>query len=472
MDLVILLDSSHSVGATNFGRLKAVMVDVVTAASIDDGQVRVAVVTFSTSSAIEFCLGDFTSKKDVQKKIQGIGYLNGYTNIASGLCLVKDDVFQVTKGDRPDVRNVLLLIVGGPSNVRSSLTIPTATLVKESGVHIFVLGIQDADVDEITSIASEPTEFNYIMGQFDDLKHIEEDLFKTMCTGVARAEAMSSSVTTTAKETHTTTDVPTTGVTTNGDTTPTVTTMPVTSMTETTLSSMTTTGTTATSTSEIRVTTTKPTFMSTTLAGNTKSFTSLAWTTIDGLTATNSTSSFTTPESTGTTTTTTTIPVTSTKSDTTVTTSFYTRPKGSTTPSTSMTMISTTGATTTIPTDTTNPASTTTSAPTAGLKTDKSTTAGFKTPNACYRQCDQAAAVTAETTGDFHKDLQLPKQELYRQIGKRTSTSNLSESEMMTGLGVSLVLLAPFAFLVGWDVLDFIRYIDRRFRNRNRQGLY
>ncbi|XP_046563774.1 cell wall protein DAN4-like [Haliotis rubra] len=479
MDLVMLLDSSRSVGANNFLRLKELMIEVVTAINIDDGKVRVAVVTFSTSSAVEFFLDDFTSKKDVQKKIKGMVYLEGYTNIASGLSLVKDDVFQVNKGDRPSVRNVLLLIVDGPSNRNSSLTIPTAMLLKESGVHVFVLGIQSADVDEITGIASDPTEINCIKGQFDDLEHIEEYLFKTMCTGVARAEAMSSAVSTTAP---TTPDVPSSswnGVTTTTDTTPTgtSTTSPETTTTSkiisttktaegTAITGSTASDTTKTSTTSARATTTEATSVHTTRAGNTTPFTSITSTTTAGLTATDATPLFTTTEGTGSTT-----PVTSAAKDTTPT-SFYTLPTGSTTPSTSMNSISTTGATTTTTTDTINPASTTASVPAPGLTTDGSTTTGFSTSNACYRRCDQAAAYTPEITDDIFKDLQLPKRELSKQIDKRTSTSNLSKSEMVTGMGVSLVLLAPFVCLVGWDVLDFIRYIDRRFRNKDRQGFY
>lgn len=183
MDLVILLDSSGSVGSTNFLRFKQLMIEVVSAVNIDDGMARVAVVTFSTSAKVEFFLDDFTTNKGVQKAIKGIVYEGGLTNIVSGLSLVYDTVFQRKTGDRPDVRNVLLLIVDGPSTEDSSLTIPTATLVKESGVHIFVVGIQEADIDEITGIASEPTEVNCIKGHFDDLENIADYLFKTMCTG-------------------------------------------------------------------------------------------------------------------------------------------------------------------------------------------------------------------------------------------------------------------------------------------------
>ncbi|XP_046368343.2 mucin-17-like [Haliotis rufescens] len=527
MDLVILLDSSGSVGSTNFLRFKQLMIEVVSAVNIDDGMARVAVVTFSTSAKVEFLLDDFSTNKGVQKAIKGIVYEGGFTNIVSGLSMVYNTVFQRKRGDRPDVRNVLLLIVDGPSTEDSSLTIPTATLVKESGVHIFVVGIQEADIDEITGIASEPTEVNCIKGHFDDLENIADYLFKTMCTGIVRAETMSSSVTTTATTTATTTVATTTapsvaggraatanttpassttsstsaGATTEAtsfSTTPTGNASPVTSMASTTSAGATTEATSfsttptgnaspvssTTSTTSAAATTTEATSFSATPTGNASPVTSMASKTSAGATTTKATSFSKTP--TGNASPVTSMASTTSAGATTDATSISKTPTGNASPVSSMTSTTSAGATTTKPnilsttgatattttTDTITSVTSTALTPTAGFTMTDTTATGFYTSNACYRQCEQMATSTPEVIDDVIKDLQLPKRELSKQIGEKTSTSNLSESEQMAGKGVFVVLLAPFAFLVGWDLLDLLRYIDRRYINNDREGMY
>ncbi|XP_048248028.1 collagen alpha-5(VI) chain-like [Haliotis rufescens] len=54
MDLDFLLDSSESVGPTNFDRLQKCIIEVVNDTSFDDGKAWVGVVTFSSSSKATF----------------------------------------------------------------------------------------------------------------------------------------------------------------------------------------------------------------------------------------------------------------------------------------------------------------------------------------------------------------------------------------------------------------------------------
>ncbi|XP_046344710.2 collagen alpha-1(XII) chain-like [Haliotis rufescens] len=375
MDLVFLLDSSGSVGRANFDRLKKLIIEVVKDTSIDDGKVRVGVVTFSSSSHVEFYLNSYNSRNDIESAIKNINYKQGNTNIASGLKTANTNVFQTWNGDRKDVRNVLLLLVDGRSNMEESQTIPAATIAKKSGIHIFVVGIKQANNTELKAIASGPPGKNMVNVQsFNKLDQMKKLVSKYMCTGLRSV----------------TTAQPSPRATTRTSPRATTHTSPV----------------ATTKTSPVDTTQTSP-----------------VDTTQTSLVVATQTSPVTTTR---------TSPVVTTKPPSVATT----QPSSVTTP-----MLTTT-----------------TSTPVSPPYFPK----GCNTSNACYRQCERVASSIPKVSDDVIKDLRLPKRQLSKQIGKKTSTPNRSESQQMTGKVVFIVLLAPCAFLLGWDLLDLLRYIDRK----------
>ena len=50
-------------------------------------------------------------------------------------------MFQPGYGDREGVPNVLIIVTDGESNIQNWRTLPEAQLIKDSGVHVYSIGV-------------------------------------------------------------------------------------------------------------------------------------------------------------------------------------------------------------------------------------------------------------------------------------------------------------------------------------------
>lgn len=180
--MVFLIRSQ--IGAAEPDLTETLLTHILQEASIDDGKVRVALVTFDMNTNREFSLNTYSNREAIISAIGAVQYQTGTTtNIALGLWAVRQ-VFVEAAGDRPDVPNVAILITDSASNAMSSMTITMADGIKAGGTHIFVIGVQDADVVEIEAIASAPSSLNCMKGQhLSELQRMKDYVFRTMCTG-------------------------------------------------------------------------------------------------------------------------------------------------------------------------------------------------------------------------------------------------------------------------------------------------
>ena len=65
----------------------------------------------------------------------------GFTNTASSLSLVQNDVLSVSAGDRSGVDNVVILMTDGNSNVQPENTSPAAQSLQRTGARVMVVGV-------------------------------------------------------------------------------------------------------------------------------------------------------------------------------------------------------------------------------------------------------------------------------------------------------------------------------------------
>ena len=80
LDLIFILDSSTSVTEPNFKLMLDFLKDFLFVANVDDGNVRVGVIIYSTDVFIQFHLNEYRSKSDVFMAIDDIPYQHGSTN--------------------------------------------------------------------------------------------------------------------------------------------------------------------------------------------------------------------------------------------------------------------------------------------------------------------------------------------------------------------------------------------------------
>ncbi|XP_041374199.1 uncharacterized protein LOC121387240 [Gigantopelta aegis] len=182
VDLVIILDSSTSVTQANFVKMLQFTKDLLRISNIDNGDVRVGVVTYSTSVKVRFHLKDFRTKAEVEAAIDSIPYDFGSTNTADAIRTMRDEMFLSVNGDRPDVPNVCIVITDGVSNINSRRTVPDAQAAHDEGIHIYAIGIGLTDTRELDGIASPPSSANsFTVNDFSELENLDEKIFSSIC---------------------------------------------------------------------------------------------------------------------------------------------------------------------------------------------------------------------------------------------------------------------------------------------------
>ena len=74
-DLIFVLDSSGSIGSTNFRKVKNFVKDVVGAFEIGSDKTRIGIIQFSSSSRVYFHLNRYQSKSAVISAVDRMRYV-------------------------------------------------------------------------------------------------------------------------------------------------------------------------------------------------------------------------------------------------------------------------------------------------------------------------------------------------------------------------------------------------------------
>ncbi|CAG5136834.1 unnamed protein product, partial [Candidula unifasciata] len=156
IDLVIVLDASTSVTEPNFLLMKNFVKDFLQDADIDGGNVRVGVIIYSTEDYVQFHLNTYRTSAEVYRAIDEIPYRHGSTNTADALRTMRSQMFTQSNGDRPDVKNIGIVVTDGVSNINSRRTVPEAEQAQADGIRIYAIGIGLSDTRELDGIASKP----------------------------------------------------------------------------------------------------------------------------------------------------------------------------------------------------------------------------------------------------------------------------------------------------------------------------
>uniref|UniRef100_K7FGW4 Collagen alpha-1(XII) chain n=1 Tax=Pelodiscus sinensis TaxID=13735 RepID=K7FGW4_PELSI len=103
----------------------------------------------------------------------------GSTNTGKAMTYVREKVFVTSRGSRPNVPRVMILITDGKS---SDAFKEPAIKLRESDVEIFAVGVKDAVRTELEAIASPPAETHvYTVEDFDAFQRITFELTQSVC---------------------------------------------------------------------------------------------------------------------------------------------------------------------------------------------------------------------------------------------------------------------------------------------------
>ncbi|CAC5396123.1 COL6A [Mytilus coruscus] len=182
-DVVFLLDSSGSVGSSNWQIMLKFVQDVINIFTIGKDDVQVGVDVFSAGASTPIKLNSYYSKTQLMNAVKGIAYSGGGTATNIGISHMTTTSFSSSYGSRSNVPKIGIVVTDGKSNSKSA-TLSAVNATKSAGILLFAIGIGSSiDSSELKGIANDPdSDFYFTVNDFKALKSIESSLASKACT--------------------------------------------------------------------------------------------------------------------------------------------------------------------------------------------------------------------------------------------------------------------------------------------------
>ncbi|GFR78012.1 collagen alpha-3(VI) chain [Elysia marginata] len=156
LDLVFLYHASQNIDDEGWETYKLFMSDVISGANIDSGEVRVGAVVYNRNSYMAFPLNQYRTSMDLERGLEVLPVDKANdASIASGLDVVRRNVFTSGTGDRPDAPNAVIVITDSDSYLdRDKIASSAQRLRTESGARIYTAGIGLSGSSQLSTVAS------------------------------------------------------------------------------------------------------------------------------------------------------------------------------------------------------------------------------------------------------------------------------------------------------------------------------
>ena len=179
--MVFVLDSSGSIGNTNFQKVRDFVNAVVNDLEIGPTRTQVGVIVFSSSAAVSFSLNTYSNRAALSSAVNSIPYIGSGTDTADAL------INQGFVGARPKIQGVpriAIVVTDGQSNQPPLTVIAAKALRNVSSITTYAVGIGNVDKTELKVIASNENLVRHI-SSFDlvELERLQQDLQNQACTG-------------------------------------------------------------------------------------------------------------------------------------------------------------------------------------------------------------------------------------------------------------------------------------------------
>lgn len=179
-DVVLLVDSSNSIGEKDFAEVRKFLHAVVDKFNLQKDKVRLGLVQFSDQPYPEFLLGDYVDKKDLHQKLDNLIYRKGGTNTGQALTFVHENYFNLA---RDNVPRIAIVITDGES--RDPVEEPAQKL-RNQGVSIFIIKVGKGNISKLRAISNSPhEEFLFSIDSYQELQGLQESLRNKVCFTVS-----------------------------------------------------------------------------------------------------------------------------------------------------------------------------------------------------------------------------------------------------------------------------------------------
>ncbi|KAK6970939.1 serine-rich adhesin for platelets [Biomphalaria glabrata] len=174
-DIIILLDSSASLGLENWLKMIKFAADFVESFDVGPDGAQFGALTFSNRPELLFRLNSYPNRTPVIEKMLSTPYVPTYTRnqgLNQGLASIRSwFLFEPSSGGRPEAPDIVIVIMNGTSRYPAEASYE-AGLLKENGINIVAVGVGLNSAAELMNIANDKESVISVNGfdQLDDIK--------------------------------------------------------------------------------------------------------------------------------------------------------------------------------------------------------------------------------------------------------------------------------------------------------------
>jgi Mg-chelatase subunit ChlD len=182
-DIVFVLDGSGSIGSTNFDNVKTFVNAVVRSFDIGAQKVRVGLIEFSNTAAVQFNLTKYYTTAGIMSAVNSTAYQGGSTNSAAGIKSMQT-MFEQEGRQNEGVPLIGIFMTDGHSNDAKATKDAAQQLhVHMPDVTVFSVGVgSNVDVNELDVIASDPDCLHvYELSSFSDIVAFTDQIMEQSC---------------------------------------------------------------------------------------------------------------------------------------------------------------------------------------------------------------------------------------------------------------------------------------------------
>ncbi|XP_029769686.1 collagen alpha-6(VI) chain-like, partial [Terrapene carolina triunguis] len=174
-DIVLLVDSSNSLGNKTFPSMKSFISKMINHLTATPNQYRIALAQYSDDLHVEFLLDVYKAKNPMLNYVKkNVVFKGGSVKTGNALRKVHKTFFKGPASGR-DKERILVVLTSGASE---DAVVEPAKILKSDGVKIIAMGMQDVSAQELQSMAT--SQFSYKFRTVRDLSMSSQNLTKTI----------------------------------------------------------------------------------------------------------------------------------------------------------------------------------------------------------------------------------------------------------------------------------------------------
>ncbi|XP_025008919.2 collagen alpha-1(VII) chain isoform X2 [Gallus gallus] len=188
-DIGFLVDESSSIGWSNFNKVKDFLFRIISYfPKIGPEGTQVAVAQYSEEPRAAFHFNQHQDRNGALKAVKELHYAGGNTKTGRGIAFMLKELFQPSRGMRPEFPHVLMLVTDGRSQ---DDVLPPARAAHALGIRIIAVGVSGADPAELNDILLQQNLQNvFYVSTFDEFPQILRELIEVICSDLQPSGAL------------------------------------------------------------------------------------------------------------------------------------------------------------------------------------------------------------------------------------------------------------------------------------------